>query len=513
MADKVNLDALIPREDLEITETNSRGKRKDSVSIVDLQADAFFLLNVNKPDFQRETTEWDYTKISNFVNSYLNNELIPAIILWQSLGGNIFVIDGAHRLSSLIAWVNNDYGDGIISRRVYNGNIPEEQLLIADKARKYIERNVGPYQQYKDALQNPDVFDPQIVKKARMLSSAAIQLQWVEGDVSSAEKSFFNINQQAAPINKTELSLIEARKKASCIAARAIMRSGLGHKYWSMFGDNVQEEIESISKELYEIMFIPKLQGPIKTLDVPMCGKHNNNALPIIFEFISICNSAIPDTEDDVDGEKTIACLKQTRKIARMINSNHPSSLGLHPLIYFYAANGTFKVSAFYAFVLFVMELDLKNKKNLFIKHREDFEDIYYNNSSVVQVIARKYRSSKKGMPKIKDYFMQILYKLDEKIPKNQVMDEIRKLKDFEYLPTIIQEVSDDSGTDFKTLTKSTIFIKEALSSAPRCGICGGYLHKNAISIDHIERKQDGGAASVDNGQLTHPYCNTGYKN
>ena len=53
MADKVNLDALIPREDLEITETNSRGKRKDSVSIVDLQADAFFLLNVNKPDFQR----------------------------------------------------------------------------------------------------------------------------------------------------------------------------------------------------------------------------------------------------------------------------------------------------------------------------------------------------------------------------------------------------------------------------------------------------------------------------
>jgi len=187
--------------------------------------------------------------------------------------------------------------------------------------------------------------------------------------------------------------------------------------------------------------------------------------------------------------------------------------LGLHPLIYFYAANGTFRVSAFYAFVLFVMELDLKNKKNLFIKHREDFEDIYYNNSSVVQVIARKYRSSKKGMPKIKDYFMQILYKLDEKIPKNQVMDEIRKLKDFEYLPTIIQEVSDDSGTDFKTLTKSTIFIKEALSSAPRCGICGGYLHKNAISIDHIERKQDGGIASVDNGQLTHPYCNTGYKN
>ncbi len=54
---------------------------------------------------------------------------------------------------------------------------------------------------------------------------------------------------------------------------------------------------------------------------------------------------------------------------------------------------------------------------------------------------------------------------------------------------------------------------KDTLPDAPRCKICNGFIHKNSISIDHKQRRQDGGLANIDNGQLTHPYCNTGYKN
>ncbi|MFZ5969405.1 MAG: HNH endonuclease family protein [Bacillota bacterium] len=513
MAEKINLDALISREDLAITETNTRGRRKDSVSSVDLQVNEFFFLNINKPDFQRETTEWDYIKIANFISSFLNNELIPAVILWQSTAGNIFVIDGAHRLSALIAWINNDYGDGIISRKVYNGNIPDEQIKIAEKARKYIEKKLGSYQTFKDALQNPNLYKEETVKVARMLSSAAIQLQWVEGDVSSAERSFFNINQQATPINKTELTLIESRKKPTCIAARAIMRSGLGHKYWAGFPKENQLEIESISNEIYSIMFLPKLQTPIKTLDIPMCGKHNHNALPIIFEFVNICNSDHNNNEDDIDGSLTVLHLKQTRKIIRMLNSNHASSLGLHPIVYFYARNGSFRVSAFYAFVLFVMELDQKRKKDLFIKHRKNFERIFYDNSDAVQIIARRKRSAKNGMAKVKDFFFEILNTLEKGVERDKVMDTIRAKKDYDFLPTNINFEENESEVDFNASQKSEIFIMSSIKTAPKCAICGGYLHKNSISIDHIERKQDGGIATLDNGQLSHPYCNTGYKN
>lgn len=515
MADKVNLDALIPREDLETTTCMQRGRKKDTVSISDLLSDGFFLLNIYKPDFQRETTEWDFEKICSFVESFIGYELIPAIILWQSSGGNVFVIDGAHRLSSLIAWLNDDYGDGILSRKFFEGNIPEEQLLIANKARKYIEKKIGSYKQYKSALTNPDLFDPDIVKKARLLSNAAIQLQWVEGDVSSAETSFFNINQKAAPINPTEMDLIKSRKKANCIAARAIMRMGMGHKYWEKFETEKQEQIVELSKEVFSLMFTPKLSTPVKTLDVPMCGKHSSNSLTLIYEFVNLCSSEKKFSDFDETGEETIECLKNTRKIARLINSNHVSSLGLHPLVYFYAQNGVFRVSAFYAFATFVSDIEKKKRKNLFIKHRKDFEKIYYANSSLVQIIVRKSRSALAGMKNVSQFFCEILDKLEMGIEVNEVINEVRKNTNFSYLPEIACEwtLFQELPTDFSNHQKSEVFIAEALSNAPCCKICGGLLHRNAISIDHIERKQDGGKATIDNAQLTHPYCNTGYKN
>ncbi|MFN6487262.1 MULTISPECIES: HNH endonuclease signature motif containing protein [unclassified Nostoc] len=85
---------------------------------------------------------------------------------------------------------------------------------------------------------------------------------------------------------------------------------------------------------------------------------------------------------------------------------------------------------------------------------------------------------------------------------------------DFQYLTirTINQETH-SSTQDFNTNKKSEIYIKDALQNAQKCKICQGLIHRNSISIDHIQRREDGGLASVDNGQITHPYCNTGYKN
>lgn len=65
----------------------------------------------------------------------------------------------------------------------------------------------------------------------------------------------------------------------------------------------------------------------------------------------------------------------------------------------------------------------------------------------------------------------------------------------------------------FNSGNKSEVYIQEAYKKAPRCAICGGLLHTHSISIDHIQRKRDGGLGCVENGQLTHPYCNTGVKN
>jgi hypothetical protein len=93
-----------------------------AIGIKDLEQESFFYPVLRKPDFQRETSEWDPKRVSDLISSFLSGDLIPAIILWNS-GKYIFVIDGAHRLSALIAWVLDDYGDGIVSRTFHMKNI------------------------------------------------------------------------------------------------------------------------------------------------------------------------------------------------------------------------------------------------------------------------------------------------------------------------------------------------------------------------------------------------------
>ena len=193
--EKVNLDALIRREDFEIDGNINSGKKKETISIEDIKADSFFFMNIRKPDFQRETNEWDAQRITQFIKSFIEGDLIPAIILWRSMAGYLFVIDGSHRLSSLSAWVNDDYGDKEISKMFYDGVIPDEQIKIAEKTRQLINSTIGAYNDYKLALTHPEKVKPHIVQNAKNLGALAIQLQWVEGDIAKAENSFFKINQ------------------------------------------------------------------------------------------------------------------------------------------------------------------------------------------------------------------------------------------------------------------------------------------------------------------------------
>ena len=512
---KVNIDAIIPREDFEVEENQSPGKKKETISIEDIKSDSFFFINVRKPDFQRETNEWDEDKVTQFIQSFISGDLIPAIILWRSSGGYLFVIDGSHRLSSLAAWVNDDYGDGDITKMFYDGLIPDEQLEIADKTRKLIASTIGAYKDYKLALLHPNKVKSEIVANAKNLGALAIQLQWVEGDSRKAENSFFKINQQAAPIDKTELRLLKTRRYPNSIAARAILRSGKGHKYWSKFSVDVQTEIQDLASQINTILFIPKLDTPIKTLDIPIGGKqYAAQTLPLILDFINISNNINlkDDIQDDELGNETIRLLKKTLKISRLVNSNHPSSLGLHPVIYFYSKDGRHKPALFYAIIKFIIELNDKNKINDFIEIREALENIIWNSDYLIQQINRKYRSAFNSYPHVANFLLKSVKFLKLGLKENQVIEKLIE-SEFDYLVVERPELETTENKDFNKNRKSAVYILDAVKSAPKCKICDGLVHRNSISIDHIERKEDGGLGTIDNGQLSHPYCNTGYKN
>lgn len=513
---KVNLDAIIPREDFEVIENQNSTNLFNSISISSFSGGLFYPF-LRKPDFQRETNEWDAKKIVEFIESFINGELIPAIILWRNNSGFYFVIDGAHRLSALISWIKDDYGDGEISQKFYGGIINEEQLDIAQKTRKLIQKKIG---KYEDIIQAPEkeISNHDLIQKAKNLGAFSIQVQWVNGDANKAEKSFFKINQQPAKIDPTELKILESRKKGNCIAARAIIRGGQGHKYWADFSAEIQAEIQKIAKEIHEIIYNPTLKTPVKTLDIPIGGKLvSAQSLPLILEFVNLTNNIDPNFSttlvDDSDGNQTIQYLKNTRKLAWRINSVHPSSLGLHPIVYFYSVEGKHKPASFYFTLAFLKRLEEKSYFKEFILVREKFENFLLNHDYIINQMTRKYRGAFAAIPHVVDLYFALLKIFKEEANVISALERLISLPKFNHLilSTTIEEK--EIYKNFTTESKSEIFIKHALKSGLKCSICNGYLHSNSITFDHIIRKEDGGMGIVENGQMAHPYCNTTFKN
>ena len=507
MKKTVNLDAMILREDFRVEKGFSSTNRVKQIRANDLKSDAIMRYMIKKPDFQRETRDWNISQITNFITSILERHFIPSIILWQNSSGAIFVIDGAHRLSAFMAWINDDYGDGEISNEFYGQRISEEQLELAKKARVQIEKKIGKYSMYQDALKNSQKYTEDIIKKAMGIESFAFDIQWIEGDVSVAEKSFFNINQKAVPINPVEMKILEGRNKPIGIAARAISYSGNGYKYWKDFDESIQKEIENISKDINDILFLPRTQKPITTLDVSIAGK-NQMDLQFVYDLLVYSNETILDI-DDQDGEETVKVLSNTRRILQIINSKEAGSLGMHPIIYFYSKKGNFKPANFYATILFVKQLKEEKKFDFFTSVRKEFEEFIYKNDYVIDQIIRNLRSTKNSTEPLSKLFIMIMTQLNDKKSENDILKKIQQ----SYKNINLSNVEEISSADFNSNRKSETYISTAIKSVVRCGICGGVVHVNATSVDHIIRKRDGGLGSADNGQITHPYCNTGYKN
>lgn len=189
----INLDALIIREDLEAKESNSPiPDLAQGYLVSQFEKGQIFRSVLRKPDFQRETASWTPEKVCELVRCFLEGDLIPSVILWRDPGGgNIFVIDGAHRLSALIAWIQDDYGDNNDSQIFFDRDIAKEQIDAAEKTRTLIQKSVGTYSSMKDAAAQQKGISESKLRMAQTLGVRNINVQWVQGDVKKAEESFF----------------------------------------------------------------------------------------------------------------------------------------------------------------------------------------------------------------------------------------------------------------------------------------------------------------------------------
>lgn len=517
----VNLDAMIQRADFAALSddepTPSTYSPIPSISLRDFAADSLIEPILRKPDFQRETNHWSPDQVVSLLECFISGDLIPSVILWQS-PAYLFVIDGGHRLSVLKAWIHDDYGDGLISQPYFGYHVSNEQKNSAKKVRDLLRsKNIVSY---KEFLETKDSLDATTQKHAMAIRSRALPIQWVAGDANKAESSFFKINTKGTSLDDIEELLLRNRKKSVSIAARAIIRAGKGHRYWSAFERELGLEIENLAQELHSTLFDPELKRKVKTLNLPLGG--SNGVRSALQSLIDIALIAIKDQQetatkianlpDDSTGKETIEVLRKTLRLAKRVTGNDGGSLGLHPAVYFYGPTGQHSNPMFMGTMALIGKVLSNNDKNFFVKFakvRGRLENILVEQKYLISTILQKHVSNKRV-----DKYASLIEQLIDHLCNNNSPSEADLVKMAGLEGKIVVGSYAEAQTEFSDDTKNGVFITAALNTALKCPICSGYIDvEKSVSYDHVKRAREGGQGAFTNCQLTHPYCNQSAKN
>ena len=473
----VNLDAMITRADFaQIKDEDNSYETIDKISIHHFTTEGLTGKILRKPDFQRETNHWTPEQVISLLECFVSGDLIPSVILWKS-PTFLFVIDGGHRLSVLKSWVEDDYGDGYISLKYFGDSISESQKKAAKKTRELVSTKIGSYQQFKKKVENNE-----IDSKISSILSRALPVQCVKGDADKAEASFFKINTQGTPLDQIEQSLLENRKRPVAISARAIIRAGRGHKYWSKFSKEHTEKIEELAKKLHLTLFEPEIKTPIRNLDLPLGGsKGIRTALQIIIEYLSLAcitqtekNQSIMYGTDDETGDQTIAVLKKAEKLTNKITGNDKGSLGLHPAIYYYGPSGIHSSPLFLGTARFISEKLCNNDTDFFRKFslsRKIIEEALIVHKELIATILQKLGSNKRI-----EIYGRVLNSIYMAATSGKVIVENDIVEWAGLTGKIVVGSEKIKSISFSDETKSKIFIQSNLKHATKCPLCEGYI-------------------------------------
>ncbi len=516
----VTLDALIPREDMQLIQVENNDSSeinknfKITINIQNLirgdgQFAGFSIAGrLRKPDFQRETDNWTPEQIKDMIEAQVNGYMVPSVIIWNS-GQHSFVIDGAHRLSALLAWINDDYGYGKISREYFKDKIPESQQQLHDYTKKLVDESVGKF----------DTDNPKI--NADVLNRELFSQVYSGYDPKKAEDSFFKINQQGTKLSNIESLILKNRHTPMGIGARSLMRAGTGNKYWSSFKSDIKQEIEDISSQLYQKIYSPELKPKIIDINLPVGGSAKKpDGLTLLWSFFELVNDYNNNTdnakfakkynfenENDVEecGKNTIEFLKNINNLISLLFTKEGGSLGLHPAIYFYNEEGKHNPELFLGMIKYYLHEKINNKNfpNDFIKFRGNIENKILANKQLFLKTRVEYYRSEKRVDYIGD-FIRTSIKLFQNNPSVTIKEIFKELKPSFEMPEEYIE---------RTIEFNKKFLRETLKGSKICSICGGYMLDKDITDDHIIPKKNGGSDLLENLQFTHAYCNNQYKN
>lgn len=217
----------------------------------------------------------------------------------------------------------------------------------------------------------------------------------------------------------------------------------------------------------------------------------------------------------DLDGTKTLQYLKATLKSVNRITGKEATSLGLHPVVYFFTRGGTFSPWAFLAWTRIVTAMFDRGRVNEFCEARLHLEDYLLQHKWAMTEIIHKNGSGSRSVPWLERYWQ---FASNEFIAGKSIEEVTRlvpKQQGFAFLETKTAPYrlpGENSERSIGKGVRTSAIWDAALPGAPRCPYCNSRYHRNSIHGDHVIPRRDGGDGRPSNVSIAHPYCDATYK-
>lgn len=553
---KVHLDHLIVRQNIRYIarsdsapDTNHNQKPDNSIRFSDIKESGRWFSNLVKPDFQRATCAWTPDGCVNFLTSVIRQRIIPSIILWKSNEtGLVYVLDGAHRLSVLRAWMLDDWGDKADGFYEKNENF-KEIIQIAQETRELISQTIGAFSDFENASieqrklsedgeaprqkMSPKNFEMAQFYNDIVFSNRTLHAQWESGDYRAAEDSFLAINRQGVPLDDLESTLIEFRNGSYSRLIMSIANAGASGHYWpepstrDAMSNELIEKIRTFNPRceiIHNLLFVPPFNSKILEINVPFMvspghfRKHQHliEILPLLTHdlainkenIITILSEDHKSSPSEIVTKAHIHLTHIEEKLSHLGSiKNSPNSISLAPLVYWYNRQGNYVRGLFYGFCHWLLsgtETEIRDRKIIYSAIRGAFESALIEFKDEFSDIQHKGGAGLKSIVKISNTLQELAKILIE----NSESDANSKVEELFGRNKKTQKKINSSRA-FTPKSKIEINIREMLASSIRCEICGGIVDlKQDIQYDHIDHYAKSKNSAPDNGRLTHPFCN-----
>ena len=517
--------------------------------------------SLRKPDFQRATWAWTPKECVDLLEAVLEDRVVPSVIMWLSPQAFQYVLDGGHRISVLLAWIKDDWGDRL-AVDIYQKDLTLERdarRAAIEVRRELRERGIGSFEEHTAAAERYDELDqagrvPALEMDRTSLKFAEVvrrwdagsigfPVLWVKGGYQRAEESFLKINKSGRRLSDWETKLVENRGSSFARCVVSIAQVYDAEHCWPTrdpevgndpaMQTKINELLDKI-RELHNLLFIPPYYTPINhptlpLLAVPFTRPELKPAY--LSEVLTITEGkkgSKPETESLIrrnvsalpkavitEGYRTI---ENALDVIGNIYGSGGRSLMLMPIVYFYNPQGVYVRSLFYGMLYWLNygneNIDVLNRKRLFTAHRRAFETtILRHKNTIVNRITRRIGSGAEVTYPTARYYdglLRLLIEHEDKIDTSEFKTMHDNLVETLGKPSSQQDAPRVSTSrTFRGRQRQGVNVADFLDRFASCEICGGRYYPGLFTeVDHRNPHKEGGLTTIENARNTHPFCN-----